>query len=194
MTQTPTIMKRLSVRLELNSMAIDMPRLRRHPNRHAFRGLLTFLDVPSEKAPAGARGKRVILTRAAAEAALPSLLGMGLDYTPALDGHDARRKVGVITRAEIAAAHTASGPLRPKSQAQIEVGGYLFARDFPEVVARLRTAPQLLGMSYEITDARVADITAAIWTVTEATFTGAALLLRSKAAYPQTWIRLEAQQ
>ena len=57
----------------------------------------------------------------AAEAALPSLLGMGLDYSPALDRHDARRKVGVITRAEIVGR-------------KIELGGYLFAKDFPEIV------------------------------------------------------------
>ena len=60
------------------------------------------MDVASDKPPAGARGHRVVLTRAAAEAALPSLLGMGMDYTPSLDRHDTRRKVGIITRAEIA--------------------------------------------------------------------------------------------
>ena len=32
---------------------------------------------------------------------MPSLLGMALDYSPSLDRHDVRRKVGVITRAEI---------------------------------------------------------------------------------------------
>ena len=47
----------------------------------------------------------MVLTRSAAEAALASLLGMGLDYAPALDRHDARRKMGVITRAEIVGKH-----------------------------------------------------------------------------------------
>ena len=126
----------------------------------------------------------MILTRKAAEAALPSLLGMALDYTPALDGHDARRKVGIITSAEI--EKTAAGKLG------IVISGYLFARDFPDVMSRLRVANNLLGMSYEIADARVADVNAPIWTVTEATFTGAAMLLRSKAAYPETWIKLDA--
>src|SRR6266513_2860292 len=89
--------------LSLSAMSIALPKLARHPNRLPFRGVLTVLDVPSDRAPAGARGHRVLLTRAAAEAALPSLLGMALDYTPALDGHDARRKVGIITSADIAA-------------------------------------------------------------------------------------------
>src|SRR5690348_8574286 len=89
----------MSVAIE--SMAIEMPEVLGHPNRAGFRGVLTMLDVPSDRPPAGARGHRVLLTRAAAEAALPSLLGMGLDYTPGLDRHDVRRKVGVITEANI---------------------------------------------------------------------------------------------
>ena len=84
--------------LELESMAIQMPVVEQHPNREAFRGVLTLLDVPSDKPPSGSRGHRVVLTRKAAEAALPSLLGMGLDYAPSLDRHDTRRKIGVITR------------------------------------------------------------------------------------------------
>ena len=89
------------MQIDLQSMAIEMPPVMRHPNRAEFRGVLTLIDAPSDKAPAGARGHRVLLTRTAAEAALPSLLGMGLDYTPSLDAHDARRKVGIITGAEI---------------------------------------------------------------------------------------------
>ena len=74
---------------------------RTHPNRAPFRGVLTLVDTPSDRAPSGARGHRVLLTRAAAEAALPSLLGMALDFTASFDGHDARRKVGIIPGAEI---------------------------------------------------------------------------------------------
>ncbi len=110
--------------LSLESMAIEMPAVHGHPNRAAFRGVLTIVDVASDKSPAGARGHRVLLTRRAAEAAMPSLMGMGLDYSPALDRHDARRKIGVITRAEIVGR-------------VIEVGGFLYARDFPEIVAEI---------------------------------------------------------
>ena len=80
-----------------------------------------MVDVPSHASPGGAKGKRVILTRKAAEAALPSLMGMALDYSPRFDGHDARRKVGVITRADVVGRN-------------LEIGGYLFAKDFPEIV------------------------------------------------------------
>jgi len=108
----------------LESMAIEMPVVAGHPNRAGFRGVLTMVDVASDRPPAGARGHRVVLTRRAAEAAIPSLLGMALDYTPSLDRHDVRRKVGVITRAEIVGRG-------------IEVGGFLYARDFPEIVEEI---------------------------------------------------------
>jgi hypothetical protein len=184
--------------LSLESMAIAMPAVHGHPNRAEFRGVLTIVDVASDKSPSGARGHRVLLTRRAAEAAIPSLMGMGLDYSPALDRHDARRKIGVITRAEIVGR-------------VIEVGGFLYARDFPEIVAEIgrprrrgaavcaraeivsgngHASRSGLGMSYEITDALVEDITASVWVLNRVTFTGAAVLRRDKAAYSSTWIEL----
>jgi hypothetical protein len=120
----------------------------------------------------------VVLTREAAERALPSLIGMGLGYTPKLDGHDARRKVGVITSAEIVGK-------------EVMIEGYLFARDFPELMREVRVRDGELGLSYEVSDAIVEDMKARVWKLTEVTFTGAALLLREKAAYGQTWFRLE---
>jgi hypothetical protein len=180
--------------IELESMAIEMPAVEKHPNREAFRGVLTLVDVTSDRPPSGARGHRVVLTRAAAEKALASLLGMALDYSPSLDRHDVRRKVGVITRADIVGK-------------TLELGGHLFAKDFPEIVLEIgksrrgaldlagaqprpHTGPAQLGMSYEITDARIADLRAQVWTLTHVTFTGAAILRRDKAAYRETWIEL----
>jgi hypothetical protein len=110
--------------IDLKSMAVAMPEVAGHPNRAAFEGVLTMVDIPSERAPSGSKGHLVVLTKRAAEAALPSLLGMALDYSPTLDRHDVRRKVGVITRAEIVGR-------------SLELGGYLFARDFPEIVEEI---------------------------------------------------------
>ena len=110
--------------IALESMAVEMPKVERHPNRAEFRGVLTVVDVASQRPPSGSAGHRVVLTRSAAEVALPSLLGMGLDYTPSFDRHDQRRKVGVITSAEIVGRN-------------LEIGGYLYAKDFPEVVAEI---------------------------------------------------------
>lgn len=176
--------------MNLESMAIELPAFLGHPNREPFRGVLTQVDTPSDKPPSGSRGHRVVLTRTAAERALPSLLGMALDYSPMFDRHDARRKVGVITRAEIVGK-------------TVELSGYLYARDFPEIIRQIESGSihagaasrkrpgNPLGMSYEIADASVADVRAKIWTLTRVTFTGAAILRRDKAAYRNTWIELE---
>src|SRR5690349_23608433 len=136
--------------IELQSMAIEMPPVAAHPNRAPFRGVLTFVDRPSEGSPSGAKGHRVLLTRAACERALPSLLGMGLDYAPALDAHDAQRKIGVITEANIVdgrrpTVDAQTAGLKPCST-QIEISGFLYARDFPRTVRTLRrTQPNLAG-------------------------------------------------
>ena len=95
--------------LELEAMALEMPEVEGHPNRLPFHGVLTLVGIASRRAPSGARGHRVMLTRKATETALPSLLGMALDYAPALDAHDARRKIGVITEAEIVPLRAAAG-------------------------------------------------------------------------------------
>ena len=160
--------------MELRAMAVEFPEVLGHPNRLPFEGCLTLVDVPSDKAPSGAKGHRVVLTRGAAEAALPSLLGMAVDFKAGWDGHDARQKCGIITSATL-------------EDRRLMVAGYLFARDFPEMEPAVNRE---MGMSYELADAHVADMKASVWTLTRATFTGAAILLRDKAAYRNTSFRL----
>jgi hypothetical protein len=166
--------------MELRAMAVEFPVVHGHPNRLPFEGVLTLVDVASDKAPSGARGHRVVLTREAAEGALPSLLGMAVDYKAGWDGHDARQKCGIITAAEL-------------DGRKLTVAGYLFARDFPEMEAKIQAdgaGAGAMGMSYELADAHVADMRAQVWTLTRATFTGAAILLREKAAYRSTSFRV----
>ncbi|MGH9593325.1 MAG: hypothetical protein ACRD5L_09560, partial [Bryobacteraceae bacterium] len=132
--------------MRLEAMAVEIPHVDKHPNRVPFEGVLTVVNAASDKAPAGARGHRVMLTRDAAGKALPSLLGMAVDYRPGWDGHDARRKLGLVTEANVI------GP-------RLVVRGYLYARDFPEVTRAIEAhAPEKLGMSYELADARVEDM------------------------------------
>src|SRR5271157_1963410 len=179
--------------LQLEAMALAMPDVAGHPNRLPFRGILTLVGVASQRAPSGAKGHRVMLTRDATETALPSLLGMALDYAPSLESHDVRRKIGIITEADIVPLH-ADGAIN--ATGQLAISGYLFAHDFPDVVDDIRAqsaaAGSTLGMSYEIAKVEVPNQDASIWTATAFTFTGAAVLRRDKAAYPQTWIALAA--
>src|SRR5271167_3236096 len=103
--------------IEMHAMAVEFPLVHGHPNRLPFEGVLTLVDVASDRAPSGARGHKVVLTREAAEAALPSLLGMAVDYKAGWDGHDARQKCGIITSAELEGS-------------RLQVAGFLFSRDF----------------------------------------------------------------
>jgi hypothetical protein len=164
--------------MRLEAMSVHIPPVEGHPNRVSFEGVLTLVNATSDKAPSGARGHRVLLTREAAENALPSLLGMAVDYRPGWDGHDARRKIGLLTAAWL-------------DGHQLKVRGYLYARDFPDVAKAIQAhAPHALGMSYELADARVEDLRADIWKLIRVTFTGAAILLRDKAAYRSTSFKM----
>ena len=165
-------------RLRIDGMAVEFPRVAGHPNRVPFEGVLTLVDRPSDRAPSGARGHRVVLTREAAEAALPTLLGMAVDFKAGWDGHDARQKCGIVTAAAVDAG-------------ELRVEGYLFAHDFAEMMREVEAhGDEALGMSYELADAHVEDMRASVWRLTKATFTGAAILLREKAAYGETSFRV----
>ena len=163
----------------VNAMAVRFPEVAGHPNRVPFSGVLTRVDEASDKAPSGARGHRVVLTRQAAEAALPSLLGMAVDWKSGWDGHDAKQKCGIVTAAELVGN-------------DVRVEGYLFARDWAEMMDEIHAhGDEALGMSYELADAHVDDMRAQEWRLNRVTFTGAAILLRSKAAYRNTSFRVE---
>jgi hypothetical protein len=152
--------------MRLEAMAVEIPHVDKHPNRVPFEGVLTVVNAASDRAPAGARGHRVMLTKDAAEKALPSLLGMAVDYRPGWDGHDARRKIGLLTEASVIGR-------------RLMVRGYLYARDFPEVAEAIAAhASESMGMSYELADAHVEDMRAEVWKLTRVIFTGAAILLR----------------
>lgn len=167
--------------MRLEAMAVTFPHVEGHPNRVPFEGVLTVVNTASDRAPSGARGHRVLLTREAAERALPSLLGMAVDYRPGWDGHDARRKVGLLTEAKL-------------SGNQLMVRGYIYARDFPEVEETIHArGAGAMGMSYELADARVEDMRSEVWKLTRVTFTGAAILLREKAAYRGTSFKIASQ-
>jgi hypothetical protein len=151
----------------------------KHPNRVPFEGCLTKLDTPSDKAPSGARGHRVVLTETAAIDALDSLIGMAVAFSSNWAGHDARQKCGVISEAWV-------------EDDELRIRGYLYARDFPEVAVEMRKVDVEMGMSYELCDAHVEDMRASIWKLTKVTFTGAAILRRDRAAYRGTRISLSA--
>lgn len=165
-----------AVSFTFEAMALDMP-MAEHPNKMPFKGVLTRLDQSSDAPPHGSTGKRTYIPAAVAEAAIPSLLGMAVDYKQDFDGHDKKSKIGLITEAWI-------------DGDSLRIAGFFYANDFPEECQRIRAEKSRLGWSYEC-QAAIRDVEADPWVIDYCIFTGAALLYKELAAYTTT--SLEAQ-
>lgn len=152
-----------------------------HINKMPFSGILTRIGTSSDKPPGGAGGRYVVVTMEAAEAALPSLLGMAVDYTPFYDGHDSQAKIGIITSATIEGN-------------AIVIEGFVYASDFPEQAAFIREHKDVLGFSFEADEIWVSDPNADPLNIVACTFTGAAILRKDKAAYVSTSIAASAEK
>jgi len=168
-----------SLTYRLDAMALDMPDMD-HPNRMPFSGVLTRVNQTSDMPPNGSNGKRTLIPSEVAEAAIPSLMGMAVDFTPELDGHDAQSKIGLITEAQIEGD-------------ALNISGFFYAADFPEECARIQAEKDALGFSYEC-QARIRDLSADIWEVDYCIFTGAAVLYKDLAAYQTTSLQATAQK
>ena len=172
----------LLMAVTMDAMGVELPTVLDHPNRLPFEGILTRVDTPSDIPPAGSKGHRVCLARAAAEEGLASLIGMGVDAHPFLTQHAPRVKIGVFTEGWL-------------DGDAVRVRGILYARDFPAEVAEIqRLARQgLLGMSFELAGAEIVDPAALIWQIRRCTFTGAAILQRAHAAYRSTALAAQGE-
>jgi uncharacterized protein YlxW (UPF0749 family) len=171
----------LDATVTLQAMALNIPDTPGHPNKHPFKGVLTRIDEPSDAPPGGSGGKRVILTRAAATKALPTLLGMPIDMKANLSDHDVKSKVGTITAATIEGN-------------AIHIEGFLYAADFPNEVRHIQSKRDELGFSWEIKNIFVKDVNADPMVITGCTFTGAAILYKNKAAYTSTSLAASAEE
>ncbi len=166
----------ISASINFAGMALEFPNDDKHPNKVPFTGILTRVDEPSDNALINP-GKRVILPKDVAEAALSSLLGMAVDFTKDLDAHDVKSKIGLITDAYIEGN-------------AIHIGGYFYGADFQDEVKRIQAEKSSLGFSYEA-QAQVRSMNDDPLVIKSCVFTGAAVLYKDRAAYTST--SLEAQ-
>ncbi len=170
----------ITASVSFEAMALEVPTVEGHPNRMPFRGVLTRLDQPSDAPPGGSGGKCTVLPTHVAEAALPSLLGMAVDFTPGFEGHDRQSKIGLITGAEVVGD-------------AVEIEGFFYAKDFPDECKQIKAEKGALGFSYEL-DARIRDLDADTWVIDYCVFTGAAVLYKHLAAYTTTSLAAQAEQ
>lgn len=166
--------------LRMEAMAIEMPNVKDHPNKTPFSGILTRLDEPSDAPLGGSMGKCVVLPKTIAEKALPSLLGMAVDFTPHLDGHDSQNKIGLITEATIQGN-------------AIYIAGFFYGADFPDEVRRIQADKASLGFSFEA-QTRLRSLDDNPLVIDYCVFTGAAVLQKDKAAYTTTALSAKAEK
>lgn len=162
-----------------------------HPNKMPFTGILTYFDAPSDEAPGGARGRRVVIPAEVGIPALASLQGMAVNYAEGWDGHNPQEKIGVITKAW-------AGDKQSDGSVPVYVEGYIYALDFQDAAVSIKANQSLLGFSYETANTRLVD---GEWKgepvaiVTElGYFTGASILLKQSAAYKTTSIAASAEE
>jgi hypothetical protein len=160
--------------LSISAMSLNLPVVAGHLNRLPFSGTLTRLDVASDKPPNGSNGKRILVTHAAAEAALPGLLGMAVNLTAGFRGHDVGHKIGIVTDANIEGN-------------ALNIAGIIFCNDHPEDALAIKANRADLGFSFEAGAISIeGSLDADPLTIKGLTFTGASILLRTEAAYSDT--------
>jgi hypothetical protein len=169
------------VTIDAMAVSLQVPANDSHPNKMPFSGILTRIDEASDSPPNGSGGKRILVTRAAAEGALASLLGMAVGLKRSMDGHAPKNKIGVITAARI-------------DGNALHIEGFIYASDFPDEAIRIHLRQADLGFSFEAQQVKVQSTETDPVVVTHCIFTGAAILLKNDAAYKTTAIAAAAEK
>jgi hypothetical protein len=158
-----------------------------HPNKIPFKCALFAVDQPSDGSPSGAGGKKIRISSEVCDQCLHTFVGMALniDYANGMADHDPRFKVAVIEKAY------------RSLDGYAWIDGYIYAKDFPDVVATIRYYNGLaaehnwseyqFGASLEM-EASVMGATDRddVLDVTDFCGTGAAILFAEAAAYRTT--------
>ncbi|QAV20121.1 3-oxoacyl-ACP reductase [Paenibacillus chitinolyticus] len=159
-----------------------------HPNKLPFKCALFAVDKPSDGPPGGAGGKRIRISSTVCEKHIHTFVGMALniDYENGMQDHNSRFKVAVIEKAYLSMDGFAM------------VEGYIYAKDFPDVVGTIRYYNALaaetgyteyqFGASLEMEASVVpaADDPEGLLDVVDYCGTGAAILFAESAAYKTT--------
>jgi hypothetical protein len=165
--------------LRIEAKAFQIPDVANHPNRVPFSGVLVYVDRPSERPPSGTNGRPLLLTKTAALAALPSLIGMAVNIAASRADHALQHKIGVISGAELIGD-------------AIHIDGYLYGADCPVDVAYIKANSAALGFSFEAVNVIERDRGSPVMTVESLIFSGAAILGAQAGAYLGTRIAARA--
>lgn len=173
------ISRKLRVMYAASVLTFSDVDMQKHPNKMPFKGCMLLVDEPSQKAPHGSQGHRILVSKKAAKENLQGIIGMAVNYDrDTLGEHATRSKVGVVTKAWI-------------DDNKVMVSGFIWYHDFPEAEKALKGRTDL-GMSMELADVYVDDENESIWNLTKFNFTGATILKKAAAAYSKTTLAAKA--
>jgi len=157
------------LKISCGTLSIDEPA----ENRQLFTGILCSLDEASVKAPISNVGKKAVITQAAAEKAIPSIVGQPVNVAwnnpdGKFSGHD-KTVVGIFSKGWV-------------QDGDLWVSGYLFNETFPKICASIKQEKNDLGFSYEIL-AKSYRTNGDEMLIDDFTFIGGTILYKTKAAY-----------
>jgi hypothetical protein len=176
----PTLERISAMRIEALAVTVAAP----HINAMPFSGCLTRVGTASDRAPNGTNGKRILLQRAAAESALPSLRHMAVNLSKdgRLSGHDVSNAIGVVTEAHI-------------SGDALNVSGIIHCNDHPKEALAIQVNKADLGMSFEASGVVIdGSLDDDVLKIKSLCFTGCSILFRNEAAYAGTSIAASAER
>lgn len=158
-----------------------------HPNKMPFSGILTYFDVPSDEAPHGSGGRKVLIPSEVGVPALSSIEGMAVNFVRGRE-HAPQSKIGIITSAAVGDPTEHGTP--------VYVEGFIYANDFPDDALEIKMSQSSLGFSYETTNTLLMDGLyngEPVAIVTDVIFTGASILTASDGAYTKTSLAASAE-
>jgi hypothetical protein len=163
-----------------------------HPNKMPFEGILTWFNAPSDKPVGGAGGKRVLIPSEYGTKGLASLRGMAVNFDSLwMDKHVSTNKIGIIEDAWV-------GEVNEEGAIPVNIRGFVYAHDFPEEAQQIKEEQASLGFSYETIDTAVVDGVfkgeQVLLACADLVFSGAAILLKDKAAYTNTSLAAQAEE
>jgi len=178
---------KMSKKIEPRQFALMDSGNQGHPNKIPFKCGLFKCDTPSDGSPEGANGKLIRISSEVANKYLQTFVGMAfnINYTDGMSSHDQRFKVAVMERCYMSMDGTAM------------VEGYIYGKDFPDVVATIRYYNGLaaeydweeyrFGASLEMEAVvQIANDNPNVLDVVEFCGTGAAILFAEDAAFKMT--------
>lgn len=162
----------MSIPVRIDAMSWSVPTTASaHPNRMPMTGVLTLVDTPSLHPPSGSPGgRRIVLSKAAAQAAISTLIGMPVRL------EHGTHAIGTITAARV-------------DGSAVRIEAEIWKDSYPAEARRIKDDQSSLGLSFEA-NVSFRDNNAAILTIDRCVFTGCAAV--KEAAFAMTSLAASA--